>query len=758
MKPSADSMVPPAGPTKPARVLSAAAVAALFLLVAAFTWTKVVDTDLFWHLSSGEWILAHHAVPRVEPFSYTAAGKPWVDIHWAYQVAVALIHRAFGIAGLTVARSLLILGLFALLYVRGRRGGCGRGAVTATLLLAAIVSQERFLMRPEIVSWLLMAACLAILDGVFAASAEDARARADRRMRLWVALPLLQLLWVNVQSLFILGPVLIALAIAAAAAEMLRRPDGATGPSTAPIGDLLGSLGLVLLACLANPYGAQAIRLPLEAFFSHLGGESLLSRSIAEFQPTLSGNLLTPPVLSFLLLAGLTIAALLRNLRRARLFDLLVTAAMLVVALRARRNLPLFAIAAVPILLRSAAAAPGRWRAWAAARWRPALGCALLAAAAGGLSVDVASDRYFQRWPTELWFGSGLIPHYFPEDAARFVVESGIKGQVFHSFSVGGYLMHAWGGRRPVFIDGRNDPYLDGVLESYIAAVASPEIFEQVARRAGVDAVLWPHFRAVEGRALLAYLARAPGWQLAHLDPAAAVFVRTESEATTAAGSRSAPAVAAPAMSAKNADDRDRDLARRLDERPFAGPPIRDIALAEFFSVIGDLNGAAYFYRRALDRMPDNAPLLHDYAVALERQGRPAEARAAHERAAAVDPGFLPSVGAVGAARVEAGKLDEGELLLERAYRGGVREPGVMIGRARLREKRGDLAAAVAVYQEALNAAPTDSVLLRDLARFYVRHDENEAALSVYDLAVAADPGDRAGASEHDALRQKLGR
>ena len=738
-------MTPPDGATTPGagatarRLLSALAVAAVFVLIGAFSWTRIVDTDLFWHLASGDWILGRHAVPRLEPFSYTASGRPWIDIHWLYQAALALINRGFGLRGLAIVRSGLILGLFAFLYARGRRDGRGRATAGAALLLAAIAGQERFLIRPEVVSWLLMATFLATLDGVFAPMT-----RRARRARLWLALPLLQVLWVNIQSLFILGPVLVALALAAAAAERLRRRNGADNRGNgaddpagdAPVGDLAGSLGMVLLACFLNPYGPAAIRLPLAEFFGHLGGRSLLSRSIAEFQPTLSGSLFTPPVLSFLLLAALTIAALLANVRRARLFDLLVTVAMLSLALRARRNLPLFAVAAVPILLRGAALTPSRWREWTGARWRPAAGAALLSAFSLLLATDVASNRYFQRWPTELWFGSGLIPDYFPEEAARFVALSDLKGQVFHSFSIGGYLIHAWGGRRPVFIDGRNDPYLDGVLEAYLAAVADPGLFEAIARLYKIDAVLWPHFRAVEGRALLAYLAHAPGWRLAHLDPAAAVFIRRDGASAAVAANY-------------------QDLSRRLDEHPFAGPPIREIALAEFFSVSGDPGGAAFFYRRAVDRMPASAPLLHDYAVALEHQGRSAEACVAHEAAVAADPGFAPSLGALGAALVEEGKLDEGEPFLERAYRAGDREPHLMIGRARLREKRGDPASAIAVYQEAINLAPGDPALLLDLARFYVRQHEDDAALSVYDLAAAAAPGDAAIARERMALRKK---
>src|SRR5882724_4300468 len=240
---SPDGATTPVAGATARRLLSALAVAAVFVLIGAFSWTRIVDTDLFWHLASGDWILSHHAVPRLEPFSYTASGRPWVDIHWLYQAALALLYRGCGLQGLALLRTVLILGLFAFLYVRGRRDGRGRGTVGAALLLAAIAGQERFLIRPEIVSWLLMAACLATLDGVIVSVS-----RRARRARLWLALPFLQVLWVNIQSLFILGPVLVALALAAAAAERIRggngaddRRNGTDDPAgDAPLGDLAG--------------------------------------------------------------------------------------------------------------------------------------------------------------------------------------------------------------------------------------------------------------------------------------------------------------------------------------------------------------------------------------------------------------------------------------------------------------------------------------------------------------------------------------
>src|SRR5207245_1430418 len=137
---------------------------------------------------------------------------------------------------------------------------------------------------------------------------------------------------------------------------------------------------------------------------------------------------------------------------RVRVFDLLAIAATLVAALRARRNIPIFALAAAPVLARHVSAllapAAARFRGLVPERARRAgatAGCVALASACLALTADVASDRFFLRRPTERWFGSGEIPDYFPEEAARYVADLGIPGHEFLRLPVGGGMVPDWG-------------------------------------------------------------------------------------------------------------------------------------------------------------------------------------------------------------------------------------------------------------------------------------------------------------------------
>ena len=42
---------------------------------------KIRTFDYWWHLRTGALIAETGAVPRVDPYTYTAEGSRWIDIH-----------------------------------------------------------------------------------------------------------------------------------------------------------------------------------------------------------------------------------------------------------------------------------------------------------------------------------------------------------------------------------------------------------------------------------------------------------------------------------------------------------------------------------------------------------------------------------------------------------------------------------------------------------------------------------------------------
>src|SRR5439155_24098982 len=95
----------------------------LLLLALAASLTPIRNYDFWWHLKTGELILEQGAVPRADPFSFTAGSAPWVDHEWLSQVLMHAGYVAVGPPGLVVLKAVLVCGLGLLMLRHLRREG-----------------------------------------------------------------------------------------------------------------------------------------------------------------------------------------------------------------------------------------------------------------------------------------------------------------------------------------------------------------------------------------------------------------------------------------------------------------------------------------------------------------------------------------------------------------------------------------------------------------------------------------------------------
>jgi len=229
----------------------------------------VFDTDIWWHVRSGEWILATRRVPRLDPFTFASADRAWVDLHWGFQVAVALAHRLAGVPGLVILAAMVCASAFLVAFAARDRGWPIAVAGWCWVPALALMS-SRFDPRPEIFSLLLMAAFLAVLF------------RVERSPALIWLLPLLQAVWVNVHSLFVLGPIIVSCYL------VDRLVLGLLGSLSGPCGWAwwrhVGPACLALaLACWLNPYGTQGVLFPGEILGKIAAPSNPYKTIVAEF-------------------------------------------------------------------------------------------------------------------------------------------------------------------------------------------------------------------------------------------------------------------------------------------------------------------------------------------------------------------------------------------------------------------------------------------------------------------------------------------
>ena len=104
------------------RSLIAALVAVLLIpTLLGSSGTIFNDGDVSWHIATGQWIIAHGAVPHSDPFSFTWAGKPWLPIEWLAEVVYAAAFGLAGYSGVAAVVTAALIALHAIVYFNAAR-------------------------------------------------------------------------------------------------------------------------------------------------------------------------------------------------------------------------------------------------------------------------------------------------------------------------------------------------------------------------------------------------------------------------------------------------------------------------------------------------------------------------------------------------------------------------------------------------------------------------------------------------------------
>jgi hypothetical protein len=169
-----------------------------FGFCALFAAQKIVDPDFWWHLKTGEWIWQHKAVPYVDPFSYTFKGAEWINYEWLFHAVIYPIYQLSGFGGLIIFVIICVLSIFLILFFACREVEGGNRWLSITILfLALLVAWGRFSVRPQMISFILLALYLYLLI----LHRED---KITTRKLMLLLIPT-QIVWVNVHGSFLLG-------------------------------------------------------------------------------------------------------------------------------------------------------------------------------------------------------------------------------------------------------------------------------------------------------------------------------------------------------------------------------------------------------------------------------------------------------------------------------------------------------------------------------------------------------------------------
>ncbi len=497
-----------------ARAAHGALVVATLLVVATIALSSLTVFDFWWYLASGQRILETRSVPTTDPFSYTAAGRPWVNHMWATQVLFTVLWERWGRFALIGLKTALVVATFGVVLASMRARGVHPLLASTVTLLAAWTGAEFWHARPQTFTYLFMAILGWLLRPGW----------VDRRHTL-VLVPALTVLWVNLHAGFVMAFLMIAVVGLGTALPLVVDPARRTAGWR--VVGLTAALGLATAtASLVNPFGVRAILFPLEVVSS----VPFMTSTIEWFPPNFHHASFRPLELMLLLL----FPAFAWGRGRLSAVDVGLICVFANLGLTSVRHVPLFAVVAAAPLAVGLHETMARARRidWArvrdAVRRRlPSLAPALTApgapAVAGAILLLTAVSAHWVAMagvPTNP-LRLDLAESRYPGLTMAFIRENQLPARLFSVYAWGGYELWRLYPEYRMFMDGRTHVYGADVLKEFLDVVNVSPRWQAVLDKWRVETIL-----GLRVSPLTETLLAQGGWRLVFTEREAVVFVR----------------------------------------------------------------------------------------------------------------------------------------------------------------------------------------------------------------------------------------
>jgi hypothetical protein len=465
----------------------------------AMSVRETLDADMWWHLRTGEYII-EHGIPNQDVFSFTVPDNEWITHEWLSEIGMWLVYDFSGFTGLILFFSAVITLAFFLVFSRCE----GKPYLAAfVVLIAALASAPFWGARPQVFNMLFAAIFVFLVEGF--------KDGVVKKSLLWL-LPLLTVLWANLHSGYLLG---IALLVAYVVGESLQRlfaTKDQRGLDWDGIRWLLLMAGASFAAAVLNPNGPELWIYP---FFTL--GSGAMQQYILEWQsPDFHAVIFWP----FAAMLGLGMLSFILSKRRPAWTDLLLFFGLAFAGLLSARHIPLFSIAAAPIVARYLLSSLE--------------GTRLYSLMSGVKTAELSTTMRILNWilvlialaAAGIWaYGKidsneAAVAEAFPTAAVDYIENSDLKSMHgYNNYNWGGYLI--WR-EIPVFVDGRADVYGDDFLHRYRRTYDVGSDWQQPLDEFEVDYVLMD-----SSHPLSTLLAESRAWTEVYNDQLASIFLRS---------------------------------------------------------------------------------------------------------------------------------------------------------------------------------------------------------------------------------------
>jgi len=458
-----------------------------------------VDPDLWGHVVFGQQMLKARAVERVEIYSWTVNGRPFINHEYGADLILGAAHSLLGGSGpllLKVAIGLLTFGLALRLGMTSLSWPAYAVALAVGALAVTEISYG-FAARPQIFTAFGLAVELMLIR------------RIHNGRPLWaIALPILFIVWINIHGGALAGVGLLGLAAGATTLQFLWKRGEIRIATVITL--WVATLGVLFSLC-CNPWGPALVRWLVQSVF-------WLRPEIEEWNPTPLG---WDHAALFILIA-LAIFAWTASRRPRKLWELAVCAAFAVLALRSVRNTPLFAIVALALVPPHLADALARFRnhfdgLLELCRKPLFQSCTVAFLAIASLGIVLATFTLHKEHPLTM-----EVPRsHYPTAAIEFIRNHQLRGKMLNFFDWGDMIIFQLPDCAPS-IDGRLDACYPRPLIAVHWNLYNGEAVDQsVLPIDRADFALLPSKLAGA-----VALRNRPGWRLVYFDETAALLAR----------------------------------------------------------------------------------------------------------------------------------------------------------------------------------------------------------------------------------------
>lgn len=432
-----------------------------------------IDGDLGRHITLGKYILEARDIPTEDIFSFTKTGDPLTPHEWLSDLLFAMINKAAGLNGVVWLAALVIAGSLWLVYKYSLN--LSNMSLIALLggILGAAASSLHWLTRPHIFTILLAALWTGELE----------------KMRLgirksWLIFPVLMLIWVNLHGAFIAGLLIWACYFVG----MLLDQQISLNKNRAFFWIGISSI----LVSLINPDGFGIWK----TGFGFLGNQYLVSHT-AEYLPP---DFQQPAFWPFLILIFSSILVLGLSKKRIAFPHLLLVGGWTVMALYSARNIPLYVVTVIPVLISEMCGILCDWKdsilveklidfqekiatteeSLKGGFWSVIAVVLAIVLLMGGAKLDFQGS------------GNQFSGEVFPVEASGWLEDNPPEGNGFNYFPWGGYLLYRFWPERSVFIDGQTDFYGEELTREYEKVITLVDGWQDILHRYHIKWVMMP--------------------------------------------------------------------------------------------------------------------------------------------------------------------------------------------------------------------------------------------------------------------------